>query len=420
MPGTNANHVAIIGGGVIGAMCAWNLVQAGCQVTIIDRDKFGAACSHGNCGYIVPSHVLPLTQPGAIRSTIKDMMKRNSPFAVKPRFSLDALSWFWNFSRRCNHDSMMEAAHGLHAMLQSSMQLYKELIQSENIECEWREVGLLTVYDTEVGFNAFEKTNRLLQENFGVSATPYDAAAMVELEPALKPGFGGGWHFEGDCHMRPEKFMAVMKERLAAKGVNIVEQVSIDHFVRENGAAKAISGSGQTYDADQFIVAAGAMTPFLNKHLGCKIPIQPGKGYSLTMPTPERMPKIPLIFHDSHVGITPMDTKYRIGSTMEFVGYDTSINAKRLNLLKDAAIKYLHDPLCDPIEETWFGWRPMTWDGKPIVDRSPAMKNVWIASGHNMIGLSMATATGRLVREMMLGETPHLDPSHYSVARLRK
>ena len=109
MPGTNANHVAIIGGGVIGAMCAWNLVQAGCQVTIIDRDKFGAACSHGNCGYIVPSHVLPLTQPGAIRSTIKDMIKRNSPFAVKPRFSLDALSWFWNFSRRCNHDSMMEA-----------------------------------------------------------------------------------------------------------------------------------------------------------------------------------------------------------------------------------------------------------------------------------------------------------------------
>ena len=314
----------------------------------------------------------------------------------------------------------MEAAHGLHAMLQSSMQLYKELIQSENIECEWREVGLLTVYDTEVGFNAFEKTNRLLQENFGVSATPYDAAAMVELEPALKPGFGGGWHFEGDCHMRPEKFMAVMKERLAAKGVNIVEQVSVDHFVRENGAAKAISGSGQTYDADQFVVATGAMTPFLNKHLGCKIPIQPGKGYSLTMPTPERMPKIPLIFHDSHVGITPMETKYRIGSTMEFVGYDTSINAKRLNLLKDAAIKYLHDPLCDPIEETWFGWRPMTWDGKPIVDRSPAMKNVWIASGHNMIGLSMATATGRLVREMMLGETPHLDPSHYSVARLQK
>ena len=115
-----------------------------------------------------------------------------------------------------------------------------------------------------------------------------------------------------------------------------------------------------------------------------------------------------------------MDTKYRVGSTMEFVGYDTSIHPKRLNLLKEGAKKYLRDPLCDPIEEEWFGWRPMTWDGKPIIDRSPIMKNVWLATGHNMIGLSMATSTGRLVREMILSETPHLDPAHYNVARFNK
>ncbi len=420
MTRTNADHVVVIGGGVIGAMCAWNLVEAGCNVTIVEKDKFGAACSHGNCGYICPSHVLPLTQPGAVTSTLKAMMKRNSPFAFKPRFSVEALSWFWNFSRRCNHDSMMEAAHGLHAMLQASLGLYQELIESENIDCEWREVGLLNIYDTEEEFEAFGKTNDLLKEHFGVEATPYDASAMVQLEPAIKPGFGGGWHFEGDCHMRPERFMAEIKQRLLAKGVAIVEQIGIDQFFRENGGARAISGGGKTFEADQFVVATGATTPFLNKHLGCKIPIQPGKGYSLTMPTPERMPKIPLIFQSSHVAVTPMDTKYRVGSTMEFVGYDTSIHPKRLNLLKEGAKKYLHDPLCDPIEEEWFGWRPMTWDGKPIIDRSPIMKNVWLATGHNMIGLSMATSTGRLVREMILSETPHLDPAHYNVARFNK
>ena len=102
---------------------------------------------------------------------------------------------------------------------------------------------------------------------------------------------------------------------------------------------------------------------------------------------------------------------------MEFVGYDSSINPKRLSLLKTAAEKYLVEPYCDPIEETWFGWRPMTWDGKPILDRSPAMNNVWIAAGHNMLGLSMATGSGRLIREMILGEKPHVDPDHFTVSR---
>ena len=171
---------------------------------------------------------------------------------------------------------------------------------------------------------------------------------------------------------------------------------------------------------DKFVVATGAWTPFLNEHLGCKIPIEPGKGYSLTMPRPERMPKIPIIFEDAHVAITPMENKYRIGSTMEFVGYDSSLNRKRLDLLRMAAEKYLHDPYCDPVEEEWYGWRPMTWDGKPIIDRSPVMNNVWVAAGHNMLGISLATGTGRLIREMIMGQTPHVDAAHFSIERLRK
>ena len=162
------------------------------------------------------------------------------------------------------------------------------------------------------------------------------------------------------------------------------------------------------------------MTPFLNTHLGCQIPIQPGKGYSLTMPQPKRGPFYPMIFEEHRVAITPMQSKYRIGSTMEFAGYDTSINRKRLQLLRTSAAHYLHEPDCEPIEEEWFGWRPMTWDGKPIIDRSPAMNNVWIAAGHNMLGLSMATGTGKLVREMMLGEPTHIDPVHYSISRLQQ
>lgn len=344
-------------------------------------------------------------------------MKRNSPFSVKPRFSKSFISWFWNFSRRCNHADMMSAGVGIHALLQSSKQLYQQLIADQSIECEWQEVGMMFVFDEEKDYLAFEKTDCLIRENFGVGATPYDGQQLVELEPAIKPGFGGAWHYEGDCHLRPDKLMSELRRKMEHRGVEIVEQFSVDRFVVENGRGRAVQAGNQTIEADHFVVATGAMTPFLNKHLGMNVPIEPGKGYSITMPKPKRMPRIPIIFEDSHVAITPMQSGYRIGSTMEFVGYDRSINPKRLALLKSAAEKYLYDPHCEPVEEEWFGWRPMTWDGKPIIDRSPAMKNVWIAAGHSMLGLSMATGTGRLITEMILGETPHIDPSHFSASR---
>ena len=419
----NAQHIAIIGGGIVGTMCAWELSSAGCEVTIVERDRFGAACSHGNCGYISPSHVLPLAQPGAIGKTLKAMMKPNSPFAVRPRFSRDALSWFWNFARSCNHSKMLAAAAGIHPLLQSSKQLYQELIANESIDCEWESVGCLFVYESEKELDEFSANEKLIREEFGVGATRYDGDQLLELEPALKPVLAGGWHYPDDCHVRPDLLLSAMRQKLEARGVQIIENTEIQEFVIENGKAKAITSNSEDskgsaeFSADQFVLATGAWAPMMNTHLGCRIPIQPGKGYSLTMPTPSRMPRIPIIFEDTHVAITPMKSKYRIGSTMEFVGYDTSINPQRLNLLRESAERYLVDPFCEPVEEEWFGWRPMTWDGKPVIDRSPAMNNVWICAGHSMLGLSMATASGKLMREMILEETPHLDPAPYSVSR---
>ena len=121
--------------------------------------------------------------------------------------------------------------------------------------------------------------------------------------------------------------------------------------------------------------------------------------------------------HEYRVAATPMRSGYRLGSTMEFAGYDRSLNRRRLAYLKETARLFLHDPYGEPVEEEWFGWRPMTYDGKPIIDRSPALANVLIAAGHNMLGLSMATATGKLVAELLGGETPHVDPAPYSLKR---
>jgi D-amino-acid dehydrogenase len=411
-------RVVVIGGGIIGAMSAWYLRKSGREVTIVDKDRFGAACSHGNCGYVSPSHVLPLPQPGAVSGTLKAMFGPGNPFYIKPRFSPTLWMWLLKFARRCNKRDMMEAGSARHAILQSSRQLYEELITSEDIECEWDTSGLLFVHQSKHHFEEYEKIDKLLRDEFGVGATPHEGDKLIEIEPSLKPGVGGGWHYETDAWLRPDRLMAALKTKLESAGVEIKENCDVKSFVRQNGKATALMTSAGDLEGATFVVATGALTPFLNQHLGCKVPIQPGKGYSITMPRPDQCPTRPMIFEEHRVAVTPLQTGYRIGSTMEFAGYDTTVNRTRLGMLAKGAEHYLHEPHCEPIQEEWYGWRPMTWDGKPFIDKSPAMSNVWVAAGHNMLGLSMGTGTGRLITEMINGETPHIDPKPYSFDRL--
>jgi D-amino-acid dehydrogenase len=414
---SGSGRVIIVGGGVVGAACAYFLSRAGWTVEVVDRGSFGAGCSHGNCGFVCPSHALPLAQPGAVWRTLRALFRKNSPFYIKPRLDPSLWSWLWRFMRRCNHQDMMQAGQGIQALLNSSRALYDELMKSELIDCEWEERGLLFVLKSQEGMDHYSPTVELLRESFDLAAERFDGDALIALEPALKPGLAGGWLYRSDAHLRPDRLMASWRRVLERRGVRIREQCEMKGFVREQSRARAIQTSQGELTADAFVVATGALTPLLNTHLGCKIPIQPGKGYSITMPRPALCPTYPMIFEEHRVAVTPMNSGYRIGSTMEFAGYDTTLSRRRLGLLKERAEHYLREPYCDPVEEEWFGWRPMTPDSLPIIDRSPAFANVVIAAGHNMLGLSMAPATGKLVAEMLCGEETHIDLSPYAVSR---
>jgi len=412
-------RVIVVGGGVIGAACAYYLVRTGWTVTVLDRGEFGKGCSHGNCGFVSPSHVLPLAAPGVIRQTIKALFAKNSPFSIKPRFDPALWTWLWRFARRCNERDMLSSATAIQALLNSSRTLYDELMATEPFDCEWQTRGILFVFRTAAGLEHHAHGVDLLRTSFGVNATRHDGNAVCELEPTLKPGLAGGFHYPGDAHLRPDKLMASWRGVLEGHGVVIHDQCDVQGFQRDGGSASHVVTPQGPLAADAFVVAAGALTPCLNKQLGCTIPIQPGKGYSITMRRPAKCPILPLLFEEDRVAVTPMQASYRLGSTMEFAGYDATLNRRRLALLTEGARRYLDALAGEPIEEEWFGWRPMTADSVPIIDRSPMMSNVLIAAGHNMLGVSMAPATGKLAAEMLGGTTPHLDAARYSLGRFR-
>ncbi|MBL8891854.1 MAG: FAD-dependent oxidoreductase [Planctomycetaceae bacterium] len=413
-----SQRIVVVGGGVIGAFTAWYLQQSGHQVTIVEAKKFGSGCSHANCGYVCPSHVLPLTAPGVIAKTMRAMLRPNSPFSIRPRWSWHLWRWLANFALRCNHRSMVEAAPTIHQLLQSSLALYEQIIAEQKLQVQWERRGLLFVYQNHHHFEAYHEVDKLVTSEFGVPAIAYEGEQVRELEPALKPGLAGGWHYPGDCHLRPDLLMRQLRALLERSGVSIIEHAEVSDMRREGSRAVAVCTSVGEFAADQFAFATGAWTPLLSKALGVRVPIEPGKGYSITTTLPRVVPKIPLILEEHSVAITPFHDGYRIGSTMEFAGYDSRMNPQRLELLRNGARVYLEEPYTDQVQEEWYGWRPMTWDGKPVVDRTPQLSNVWIAAGHNMLGLSMAPATGKLMAELINDEVPHINPHVLSLRRL--
>jgi D-amino-acid dehydrogenase len=409
--------VIVVGAGVIGVACAHFIAATGRRVTVIDQGTVGGACSGGNCGYVCPSHVLPLTEPGAVGMALRSLLTPGAAFRVRPRLDPALWNWMWQFARRCTHAQMLEAGAHLQTLLDASIAEYRRLVCDERLDCEWQETGLLSVLRTQRGMDAFAATDRLLTEHFGVKAVRLDGDELPRFDPALVPGLAGGYHYPGDASLRPDRLMASWAARLRERGMRFLEHCRLEGVRRERGRVTGLDTALGPLTAETYVFATGAWTTRLARELECAIPIEPGKGYSVTMQRPDPCPRHPLLFPEHRVGVSPFAGGYRLGSMMEFAGYDTSIPPSRIAQLRAAAEAYLVTPCGPGPEETWYGWRPMTWDSLPIIGRTPRLENAFLATGHNMLGVSLATATGRLVAELMDGATPHVDPSAYSPRR---
>jgi D-amino-acid dehydrogenase len=415
-PGAKGS-ILVVGGGIIGLSSAWYLLQDGWNVTVLDRNRIGGACSHANCGLVCPSHVLPLTEPGAFRTAIKSLFQPNSAFRVRPQVNPRLWLWMLQFAKRCNHKSMLAAAESIQALLSSSVSEYRDLMQLPDLDCEWQSKGLLFVYSNRQALESYSSTNQLLTERFNEPAQKLSAEELNQLEPALRDNLAGGWYYPHDAHLRPDRLVNGLRQSLERRGVRFIEHAEPQTISGTGSTATSVTTSRQTLAADAYLFACGAWTPMMSEYLGCKIPIQPGKGYSLTFARPTVCPQLPIIFPEHHVAVTPMLSGLRLGSIMEFAGYDQSLKPERLKLLTEGAGHYLRQMPATPPQETWYGWRPMTYDSLPVIDQAPRWNNVWVAAGHNMLGLTMAPATGKLVSELIAQRTPHIDPAPYRISR---
>lgn len=412
------SDVLVIGGGVIGLACAHYISRAGRSVRIIEQGKIGSGASPGNCGLVFVSDLVPLCVPGAVRKELFTMLRRNSPLYIKPSFDLGRMLWLLQFARRCRDEHVRHAIRARESILTSSKLLFAELLSAGSIEAEYEQRGVLLVYRSEAAMQNYEWVNAQLQP-YGLAAVAMRGKALRDFEPALREDVYGAWHHRADSHLRPDRLLQSWRQALLRAGVAVEEGCGLDRFrLTGNRIQTAVTGRGE-FSADTYVLAAGAGSALLAGQLGLKLPIQPGKGYSITMGRPAVCPTTPCYLYERRVVATPWPSGYRLGGTMEFGGFDLGLNAERLNALKTAAGEYLKDPIGHPLVEEWAGLRPMTYDELPVIGRAPRLRNLIVATGHGMLGVTTAPATGKLVAEIVCGVPPHIDPRPFDPRRFQ-
>jgi D-amino-acid dehydrogenase len=399
---TRECDIAIIGGGVIGLACAWYLRAAGRDVVVLERAAPGAGASHGNCGTLTPSHAPPLPEPGVVRRALGWMLRPDAPLYVPPRFDPALWAWLLRFAARCNSADHAHATRVRAQLLNRSRTALDELLQATGIDCGFARKGLLYVFRDPAWQARFGDLPEALAP-LGIRAEAWDGARTASEEPALKPGVTGGILFPDDAQLRPDRLVAGLARATRAAGVELREHAEITDFELRHGRIQALHAGELRLQPREVVLAAGAWSPRLGRRLGLRLPIQPGKGYSMTFAPQSPAPRRALVLKEPSVCVTAWEDGFRIGSTMEFSGYDTRLNSVRLGALRRAAAEFLAGPeLGEPLE-TWYGWRPMSSDDIPVIGRAPGLENLVVATGHGMLGVSMAAATGELVRDILAG-----------------
>ncbi len=413
---THKVDVLIIGGGAIGLSAAHYLQRAGRAVTVLDQKAVAAGSSSGNAGHIVPSHIVPLAAPGIIGTALRWLRDpKNSPFGMRLSADPTYLSWLLQFAAACSARNVRGAIPALKALGALSARNFSRLVRDEALNCAYNQTGLLFLYKTRAALDAGRHEAELLHQH-GLPADVLDEALVHWREPAALPDVIGGVHYTGDASLDPARFLRALADRVIARGADVRENTPVTVLESAGERVTRVRTSAGDFEAEQVVLAAGAWTPQVARGLGLNLPVQPARGYSLTARAGVALPRQALLLGERRVAVTPMGEQLRFTGRLELSDLDTTPSPEHIAGIERAVREYLAIDERLRLVGTWAGLRPTTPDGVPIIGLSPRHKNLIIATGHAMLGLSLGPGTGQVVAELAMGKTPSIDLGRFSVA----
>jgi D-amino-acid dehydrogenase len=396
---SSSPDVVIVGGGAIGAASAYELARLGARVTVLERSGDATGCSYGNAGLICPSHADALANLGAVRAGLGWMTRRDSPFRLRLRPGL--LPWLARFGAAALPARSARATAVLRALAHASLERHAALA-SAGLATGFVRRGTLSVFESR---HSFERA-RAGAVDAAQPARILDAAEAREIEPALAPGIAGALHNAGDAHCDPGALVRALLDAAVEHGAEVRTGVELLRLRRANGRVAALDTTCGPVVAGQVVLAAGTWSRALAHDAGVHVPLEPAKGYHIEVAAGALAGGIPIYMEEARVIATPLDGRVRLAGTLELGELDMAVDPVRLASLTRAARRTLALPADAPTVHVWRGLRPCTPDGLPVIGRALGIENLVLATGHAMLGITLAPVTGELVTDIVTGARP--------------
>ena len=406
----DSKHIVVLGGGVIGLSVAEACTRRGHRVTLLERHgEQRTGCSYGNAGMVVPSHFVPLAAPGMVALGLKWMWNPESPFYIKPRLDPDLIRWGMRFMFSATRSHVARCAPLLRDLHLASREDYQKFA------AEGEDIGLVSkgllmlckeahTLDEEAAMAAQART-------LGIPAEVLDAKASARFDPGVTMDIAGSIHYPKDCHLKPERYLAALQRLAQDRGAKLLWNTRVLGWARDHGRLRAVRTSAGDIEGDEFVLCGGVWSDEMIRDLGIRLPMQAGKGYSITVTQPVELPALCSILTEARVAVTPMGNDLRFGGTMEMSGISETISPRRVEGILQAIPRYFPNFRRSHFDgiRPWYGLRPCSPDGMPYLGRSAAADNLLVATGHAMMGVSLAPVTGTIAARLLDGENPGFD-----------
>ena len=398
----------------MGLCVARALLMRGQEVSLFDREPASGTmnCSLGNAGMVVPSHFIPLAAPGMVAKGLRMWWREpEGPLALRLSADPALLGWMLRFMRACSPAHVARCARPLLELGLESRRLFEEASAASGNAFGFTPRGLLMLCRTREALDEEARTAAMARE-LGLPAEVLDPAGLAAADPDVTLSAAGGVLYPQDAHLSPEAFLDWLMQDVIRRGGDVHHRMDLVRLEARGSRVTTARFRTATVDCEEVVMAGGVWSGSLLATLGIGLPLQPGKGYSLTLDTPPQVPRLCSILVEGKVAVTPMGGRLRLAGTLELGRWDGTVDPARMRGIYKTARAFL--PKLEGVdlesEPVWVGHRPCSPDGLPYVGRWPSLENLTIATGHAMMGLSLAPVTGSLVAQAVDGESsPLLD-----------
>jgi D-amino-acid dehydrogenase len=412
--GVRTPAVAIVGAGSLGLATALELAARGVRPVVFERaPDVLSSCSAGSAGLLSPAHSTPLSTPAAVREGLSHMLRRDSPFSMRPHPRL--VPWLLRFVYAGRSEQVRVATSLIRDFSFASLELHKKLAAS-GLDTGLETNGAINIYETEKGHAGGVAEAEELRRH-GIESTVMTAREACEFEPALSDRVVGGVFYPDEAQCDPERFMVAIAAAAIEAGAVLCTRAEVLGAEVSHGRVTRLHTAIGDIRPDQVVVANGAWTVQLSRQLGLPLPVQGGKGYHLDLERRPSDPSVPVYMQEARVIATPYSNRLRLAGTLQLTGLSMQLDEVRAEATLHSGERTLRGIERARVVEVWRGIRPCTPDGLPILGRSERLENVVFATGHAMKGLHLAPETGRVVAQVVLDEEPTRDLAPFSPDR---